>query len=118
MAASEPALFSKFTIGGQELKNRMVMAPLTRGRCTPNEKDPYDPINTTPNDIMAEYYAQRASAGLIISEATAISVEGSGWAFAPSIDTEAKSEAWKKVVDGVHAKGGLMYLQLWHMVRE
>ena len=115
MAANQ--LFTKLTVGGQELQNRMVLAPMTRARCTPNMEDPYDPINTQPNELMAEYYTQRASAGLIITEATAISEMGSGWAYAPGISTKEHVEGWKKVVDSVHSKGGLMYLQLWHMVR-
>jgi N-ethylmaleimide reductase len=86
------------------------MAPLTRSRC--------DPGTDVPNDLMVEYYTQRASAGLIISEGTQISDEGSGWANAPSIYTAEHVAGWKKVVDSVHAKGGKIFLQLWHMGRQ
>jgi hypothetical protein len=112
----ELQMMSPITIGGQELKNRIVLAPMTRARCTPTE-DPLDPANTNPNDLMVEYYTQRASGGLIISEATAISELGSGWLNAPHIRTADNVAGWKKVVDSVHAAGGLMYLQLWHMGR-
>lgn len=71
-----------------------------------------------PNDLMLEYYVQRASGGLLITEATAISEEGSGWRNAPHITTEAHAEAWKKIVDAVHEKDGVIYLQLWHMGRQ
>jgi N-ethylmaleimide reductase len=115
--ASALQILSKFTIGGQELKNRIVLAPLTRARCTPTE-DPNDVGNKNPNAMMGEYYAQRASAGLIISEATAISEEASGWMNAPHIRTSEQVALWKDIVDGVHAKDGLMYIQLWHMGRQ
>ena len=84
------------------------MAPLTRGRCG---------TSRTPNDAVVEYYTQRASAGLIISEATAISAQGYGWYGSPGIYTDEHSAAWKKVTSSVHAKGGKMFLQLWHMGR-
>jgi len=103
--------------GDLKLKNRVVLAPLTRGRCTPCE-DPYDPKNKLANELMAEYYSQRASGGLLISEATAISEEGYGWLNAPGIYTEAQEDAWKKVTEAVHKKGGLIFLQLWHMGRQ
>ena len=85
-------------------------------RGTPTE-DPFDPLSRIPNEIQAEYYEQRASAGLVITEATAISEEGYGWRNVPQIVTDAEVEGWKKVVDRVHAKGGKIYLQLWHMGR-
>lgn len=103
-------LFSTITLGGQELKNRMVMAPLTRGRC--------DDGSVEPNDLMKEYYTQRASAGLIIAEATAISEEAYGWRNAPMISTEQNAANWKKITDSVHDKGSLIYLQLWHIGRQ
>ena len=84
--------------------------------CTPTE-DPFDPINAMPNDLMAEYYEQRASAGLVITEATAISEDGAGWRNAPHIRTQEQSDAWKKVVERVHDKDGVIYMQLWHMGR-
>lgn len=102
------SLFEPARLGDLSLSNRIAMAPLTRGRAGESR---------IPNDMMAEYYAQRASAGLIISEATAISSQGFGWAGAPGIYTEAMLEGWRKVTDAVHAKGGTMVLQLWHMGR-
>lgn len=90
---------------------------MTRARGTVTE-DPFDPKSRIPNDIQAEYYEQRASAGLVITEATAISEEGYGWRNAPQICTAEEVEGWKKVVDRVHAKGGKMYLQMWHMGRQ
>merc|ERR1712176_1589564 len=111
-------ILDKLTIGGDlELKNRVVLAPLTRARCTPTE-DPLDPASNVPNDIMAEYYSQRASGGLIITEATAISEAASGWRNAPHIKTAEEVAAWKKVVDAVHEKNGVIFLQLWHMGRQ
>lgn len=98
------------------MKNRVVLAPLTRGRCTPTE-DPFDIKCTLPNEIMATYYEQRASGGLVITEATAISEDGAGWRNAPHIRDVPHADAWKKVVDRVHAKDGLIYMQLWHMGR-
>ncbi len=93
---------------GLPLKNRVVMAPLTRGRAGEER---------TANSLMAEYYAQRAGAGLIISEGTAISKQGYGWTHSPGIYTPEQTEAWKQVVDAVHAKGAKIFLQLWHTGR-
>ena len=81
-------------------------------------EDPLDPVSNTPNDTMAEYYEQRATAGLVITEATAISEQGSGWRNAPHLRTPEQTEAWKKIVDRVHAKGAKFYAQLWHMGRQ
>jgi len=114
---SELQLLSKFTLGGQELPNRVVVAPMTRARCTPTE-DPLDPKSRTPNDLMAEYYTQRASAGLIITEATSISEEGYGWLNSPEIRTPEQIEGWKNTTERVHENGGHIYLQLWHMGRQ
>lgn len=86
-------------------------------RGTPTD-DPFDPACRIPNDIQAEYYEQRASAGLVITEATAVSEEGYGWRNAPQICTAEQVEGWKKVVDRVHAKGGKIFLQLWHLGRQ
>ena len=113
---SELQLLSKFTIGGQELQNRVVLAPLTRARGTPSG-DPYDIKSTIPNELMQEYYEQRADHNLMITEATAVSEEAYGWRNAPSITTPQHVKAWKKVVDRVHAKGAVVYLQIWHMGR-
>lgn len=101
-------LFEPLQAGDLYLKNRIVMAPLTRARAGETR---------VPNDMMAEYYAQRATAGLIISEATAISPMGYGWRNAPGIYTDAQAAAWRKITDAVHQKGGTMILQLWHMGR-
>ena len=103
-----PALFDPFRLGSLELPNRIFMAPLTRARAG------QDGI---PNDLMAHYYAQRASAGLIISEATGISREGLGWPNAPGLWNQAQVDGWKLVTDSVHHAGGRIVAQLWHMGR-
>ncbi len=102
-------LFQPLTMGALEAKNRVFMAPLTRGRSTQP--------GSVPNEMMATYYRQRAGAGLIISEATGISVEGLGWPAAPGVWSEEQVEGWKLTTDAVHAEGGLIVLQLWHMGR-
>lgn len=102
------ALFQPVTLGAIECPNRVLMAPLTRGRSDPG---------SIPNAMMAEYYRQRAGAGLIISEATGISVEGLGWPAAPGIWSEAQTEGWKLTTEAVHKAGGRIILQLWHMGR-
>lgn len=102
-------LFSPLKLGRTELKNRMVMAPLTRNRAAM-------PGNV-PQDINATYYAQRATAGLIIAEATPISPMAHGYPATPGIHSAEQVAGWKKVVDAVHAKGGRMFLQLWHVGR-
>jgi 2,4-dienoyl-CoA reductase-like NADH-dependent reductase (Old Yellow Enzyme family) len=103
-----PSLFDPLEAGALHLKNRVVMAPLTRSRAG---------ASRVPNDLMREYYTQRAGAGLIISEATAISEEGYGWKDAPGAYTDAQMAGWKEITQSVHAAGGLMVLQLWHMGR-
>lgn len=103
------ALFQPLKMGALEARNRIFMAPLTRGRAA-------DPV-FTPNALMAQYYGQRAGAGMILTEATGISVEGLGWPSAPGIWTDEQTEAWKPSVDAVHDKGGLIVMQLWHMGR-
>ena len=102
-------LFSPAQLGAISLKNRIVMAPLTRSRA-PKENGVPQPMNVT-------YYQQRATAGLIVTEATPISAMGHGYPFLPSIYTDEQVAGWKKVVDAVHAKGGKMVLQLWHVGR-
>lgn len=102
------ALFQPLALGAIQAKNRILMAPLTRGRAD---------AGAMPNARMAEYYRQRASAGLIISEATPISVEGYGWHAAPGIWTDEQAAAWQAVTQAVHAEGGKIVLQLWHMGR-
>lgn len=95
-------------LGKLQLKNRVVMSPLTRSRATDTR---------VPTDLMVQYYAQRASAGLIISEATVISEEANGYLNTPGLYTAEQVVGWKKVTDAVHAKGGLMVAQLWHVGR-
>lgn len=104
-----PNLFDPVQLGAIHAPNRILMAPLTRGRAT---------REAVPTPMMAEYYAQRAGAGLIISEATGISREGLGWPYAPGLWTDEQTEAWVPVVDAVHAAGGRIVAQLWHMGRQ
>ena len=99
---------SPIQFGELKLKNRVVMAPLTRSRAT---------ADRVPTELMAEYYAQRASAGLIIAEATVISEEANGYENTPGLFTDAQVAGWKKVTDAVHAKDGLIVSQLWHVGR-
>jgi 2,4-dienoyl-CoA reductase-like NADH-dependent reductase (Old Yellow Enzyme family) len=103
-----PSLFDPIQLGAIAAPNRVLMAPLTRGRSTRAH---------VPTELMIEYYRQRASAGLIITEATGISQQGLGWAYAPGIWNEAQVAAWKPVVAAVHAAGGRIICQLWHMGR-
>lgn len=103
------ALFTPIKLGAIEAKNRVLMAPLTRGRA--------DVPGFVPNEMMATYYRQRAGAGLIISEATGISVEGLGWPAAPGIWSDAQVAGWKPITKGVHDAGGKIILQMWHMGR-
>lgn len=100
------ALFEPIRMGGLDLPNRIVMAPLTRMRA--NRAD------AVPTALQAEYYAQRASAGLIVSEATAISPEGYGWIDTPGLWSAAQVRGWRRVTDAVHAAGGRIVAQLWH----
>ncbi len=102
-------LFTPLKFGELTLKNRIVMAPLTRNRAKAEDDTPYD--------IHAEYYAQRAGAGLLISEGTQISPEGKGYAGTPGIYSDAQVAGWKKVTDAVHAKGGKIAAQIWHVGR-
>lgn len=103
-----PSLFDPIDFGAIHLPNRILMSPLTRGRSTRGH---------VPQPVMGDYYAQRASAGLIISEATGISQQGLGWAYAPGLWTQEQVEAWKPIVAQVHAAGGRIVAQLWHMGR-
>ncbi|TLX54061.1 alkene reductase [Stutzerimonas nosocomialis] len=103
-----PTLFDPIIIGDLHLTNRIVMAPLTRCRAEPGR---------VPGDLMAEYYAQRASAGLIISEATSVTPMGVGYPDTPGIWSDEQVEGWKKITAAVHAKGGKIVLQLWHVGR-
>src|SRR5690349_7540678 len=112
MAATDGyKLFTPLTLGeGLTLKNRVVFAPMTRARS--------DPVTHVPNEINEIYYEQRAGAGLIITEATSVSKQGHGWYGAPALYNEDQLAGWKKVVDRVHAKGGKIFLQMWHIGRQ
>jgi N-ethylmaleimide reductase len=104
-----PSLFDPIQLGAISAPNRILMAPLTRGRS--------EGVHVPVSALKATYYAQRASAGLIIAEATGISQEGSGWPAAPGIWSSDQVEAWKPVTAAVHEAGGRIILQLWHMGR-
>ncbi len=101
-------LFSPVKLGSIAMSNRMVMAPLTRNRSS---------MEGVPQDINVTYYEQRATAGLVITEATPISAMGHGYPLLPGIYTDAQVDGWKKVTDAVHAKGGKIVIQLWHVGR-
>jgi N-ethylmaleimide reductase len=101
-------LFQPVRLRPYQLANRIVMAPLTRSRAGDDG---------VPRPLMAEYYAQRASAGLIIAEGTIISPQGRGYAFTPGIYNDAQVEAWRQVTEAVHARGGRIFPQLWHVGR-
>lgn len=103
-----PTLFDPLQIGPLALRNRLVMAPLTRSRAG---------AERVPNATMVEYYAQRASAGLILSEATSVTPMGVGYADTPGIWNDAQVEGWKQVTKAVHDAGGLIFMQLWHVGR-
>ncbi|UCV05143.1 alkene reductase [Dechloromonas denitrificans] len=106
---SDDPLFQPLTLGRLALPNRIVMPPMTRSRAA----QPGD----VPTALMAEYYAQRASAGLIVSEGTWISPLGKGYAWTPGIHTPAQIAGWRQVTDAVHAAGGRIFAQLWHVGR-
>ena len=103
-----PSLQDPIQLGAIHAPNRILMAPLTRGRSTRDH---------VPTPIMATYYSQRASAGLIISEATGISRQGLGWPYAPGLWTDEQVAGWKPVTEAVHQAGGRIIAQLWHMGR-
>jgi N-ethylmaleimide reductase len=103
-----PDLLTPLDVGPLRLPNRVLMAPLTRCRSTPTR---------VPNDLMAEYYRQRAGSGLLISEATVISPEASGYPETPGIHTAEQVAGWKRVTSAVHAAGGRIVCQLWHVGR-
>ncbi len=104
-----PTLFDPLQCGAISLPNRIVMAPLTRSRATPDGR--------VPTDLQARYYVQRAEAGLIISEATSVTPMGVGYAATPGIWSDEQTEGWKKITAAVHKAGGRMVLQLWHVGR-
>jgi 2,4-dienoyl-CoA reductase-like NADH-dependent reductase (Old Yellow Enzyme family) len=103
-----PTLFDPLRLGSLSLSNRIIMSPLTRQRAGDER---------VPNALMAQYYAERASAGLILSEATAVTPQGVGYAATPGIWSQEQVEGWKLVTHAVHAKGGKIFLQLWHVGR-
>lgn len=103
-----PKLFDTLPLGDLVLPNRVIMAPLTRCRAS---------AGRVPNALMAEYYAQRAGAGLILSEATSVCPQGVGYPDTPGIWNEAQVQGWKEVTEAVHARGGRIFLQLWHVGR-
>src|SRR5687768_12846019 len=105
---SDSKLLTPAAIGPYTLRNRMVMAPMTRSRAGEDN---------VPTSLMATYYEQRASAGLIVTEATQVSPQGVGYPATPGIHTDAQVEGWRQVTDTVHAKGGRIFLQLWHVGR-
>ncbi len=103
-----PSLFDPLLVGDLALPNRIIMAPLTRSRASSGR---------VPNALMAEYYAQRASAGLILSEATAVTPQGVGYVDTPGIWSDEQVEGWKLVTEAVHRAGGRIFMQLWHVGR-
>jgi 2,4-dienoyl-CoA reductase-like NADH-dependent reductase (Old Yellow Enzyme family) len=103
-----PSLFDPLQLGDITLPNRIIMAPLTRARAG---------VTRTPNALMAEHYTQRASAGLIISEATSVTPMGVGYADTPGIWSEDQVAGWKRITQSVHAAGGRIFCQLWHVGR-
>ena len=103
-----PTLFDPLQLGDVTLPNRIIMAPLTRCRAS---------AGRVPNALMAEYYAERASAGMILSEATAVTPMGVGYPDTPGIWSQEQVEGWRNVVEAVHNAGGRIYLQLWHVGR-
>ncbi|WP_430462823.1 alkene reductase [Thalassolituus sp. LLYu03] len=107
MSADTQILFTPVTTGALELPNRFVMAPLTRARA----------VGHLPNELMAEYYGQRASAGLIIAECTMVSPDTSAFGNDPGIYSDEQVEGWKKTTDAVHKAGGRIFLQIWHAGR-
>lgn len=102
------SLFSTYELGSLKLKNRFVMSPMTRSRAVDGR---------VPNPLAAEYYAQRAGAGLIITEATQVSPQGIGYIRTPGIHSKEQVEGWKKITGAVHKAGGKIFLQLWHVGR-
>src|SRR5450432_1467914 len=101
-------LFEANKLGPITLPNRLVMAPLTRNRAV---------AGLVPNPLAVEYYGQRASAGLLVSEATQVSQQGQGYQDTPGIYSEEQIAGWRKVTDHVHERGGKIFLQLWHVGR-
>src|ERR1700761_6906240 len=107
MTASK--LLEPYKLGPLTLPNRLVMAPLTRNRATPP--------GFAPGPLATEYYGQRASAGLLVTEATQVSQQGMGYQDTPGIYSKEQVAGWRKVTDRVHASGGRIFIQLWHVCR-
>jgi N-ethylmaleimide reductase len=105
---SKQPLLTSYNLSGLELSNRMVMAPMTRSRAG---------VNNVPTELMAKYYRQRSSAGLIISEGTQISEQGIGYPWTPGIHTDEQVKGWKKVTNAVHEEGSKIFAQIWHVGR-
>lgn len=100
-------LFDRYDLGGLALRNRIVMAPMTRSRA----------VTTVPDALTARYYAQRAGAGLIVTEGAQVSEQGRGYLFTPGMHSRAQVAGWKAVTAAVHAEGGALFAQLWHVGR-
>ncbi len=107
--SSSTKLFEPFKLGQLTLPNRLVMAPLTRNRAIPP--------GMVPSPLAIDYYGQRASAGLLVTEATQVSQQGQGYQDTPGIHSKEQVEGWKKVTDRVHERGGHIFVQLWHVGR-
>lgn len=107
--SAKPSLFTPFRLGDIEMRNRIVMAPLTRNRASRG--------SDAPNALNVEYYRQRAGAGLIITEGTQVSQQGQGYVWTPGMYNEAQQAGWKAVTDAVHEEGGKIIAQLWHVGR-
>src|SRR5690606_29647327 len=105
---ADSPLFAPFRLGPLTLPNRIVMAPMTRNRAGEGN---------VPTPLNAEYYRQRASAGLIVTEGSQVSPQGTGYPGTPGIHTDAQVEGWRRVTDAVHQAGGRIFLQLWHVGR-
>ncbi|MFH4263139.1 alkene reductase, partial [Acinetobacter baumannii] len=106
---NDSKLFQNLSLGPYVLQNRIVLPPLTRSRST-------QPGNI-PNELMATYYQQRAGAGFMVTEGTQIEPRGQGYAWTPGIHSPEQIAGWRKVTEAVHAKGGIIFAQLWHVGR-
>ena len=105
---TEKTLFEAYKLGSLTLSNRVVLAPLTRNRAG---------AGLVPSPLAATYYSQRASAGLLITEATQVSAQAQGYQDTPGLYTQAQIDGWRQVTEAVHAKGGKIFVQLWHVGR-
>src|SRR5690606_25863173 len=99
------SLFNHYDLADLALRNRIVMAPMTRSRA----------VTTVPDALTRTYYAQRASAGLIVTEGAQVSEQARGYLFTPGLHSRAQVAGWKSVTDAVHARGGAVFAQLWHV---